>query len=129
MLHIPTLFISETETKGRGVFVGEDIPEGTIIEICPLLLIPPKDVPLIHQTVIHDYYFWCPDEDEWAFLPLGYGCLYNHSTTDHNAITEHDFEEKLLRIYAIKDIAAGNEILIDYNGGEKENMLWFEEQK
>ena len=127
MLHIPTLYISETEERGRGVFLAEDTAKGSLIEICPLILIPPKDIPKVDKTIIHDYYFWCPDQAGWAFLPLGYGCLYNHSS-EHNADTEHDFEDRLLRITARRDIKAGEELFITYTGGDKDNPLWFEEK-
>ena len=46
------LYIQETETKGRGVFCDETILEGQVIEICPVLVLPPKDRTLIDKSAL-----------------------------------------------------------------------------
>ena len=56
MLHIPGLYIANSSNRGRGVFTAQEIETGDLIEICPLLIIPKKDVSAIHKTVLHDYY-------------------------------------------------------------------------
>ncbi len=125
MLQIPGLYISVSPKRGRGVFVAVDIEVGSIIEICPYIFIPAKDVGVIHQTVLHDYYFLLPDSDGAVCLPLGYGCLYNHSSTP-NAEVHIDIAAKHLEIHCIEDIKGGDEILINYNGQDKQiDLLWF----
>ena len=124
MLHIPSLYLSEIDGKGRGVFIMEDLDPNNLIEICPLIIIPKKQVPVIHETILHDYYFLYNEEAGNACIPLGFGCLYNHSNNP-NARVAFDFDEKCIHIISIKSINSGDEILIDYTSGE-ERALWFE---
>lgn len=126
MLHIPSLYIADTESKGRGVFISEDIETDNLIEICPLIVIPKSDVDKIHQTILHDYYFIYQEEDGSICMPLGYGCLYNHSARP-NARVAYDFESQQIHIISTRKINAGDEILIDYRAGE-DRELWFEEK-
>jgi len=126
MLHVPSLYIAESSARGRGVFTAKVLDNENLIEICPLLIIPSEQVAAIHQTVIHDYYFLLPDSDGAACIPLGYGCLYNHSETP-NAEVRIDMENEQIEIHAIKNILAGTEIFIDYQDGDREfEEVWFE---
>lgn len=126
MLHIPGLFIAESRDRGRGVFTAQEVTAGDIIEICPVLLIPHKQVEVIHGTVLHDYYFIWPDGEGSAAILLGYGSLYNHSFTP-NAKVFFDVEQRSVEIRCLKGIAPGEEILINYREGEDEpDPLWFE---
>ena len=126
MLHVPSLYIAESLVRGRGVFIAENIDSESLIEICPLLIIPPEQVAAIHKTIIHDYYFLLPNSGGAACIPLGYGCLYNHSETP-NAEVRIDMENEQIEIHAIKNILAGAEIFIDYQDGDREfEEVWFE---
>jgi hypothetical protein len=78
MLHIPGLYISFSKKRGRGVFTAQDLNKGDLIEVCPLLVIPKKDVKTVHKTIIHDYYFLMKKPKGSACLALGYGSIYNH---------------------------------------------------
>lgn len=124
MLHIPGLYVAESEGRGRGVFTSIDISKGDIIEFCPLIIIPPNQKPLIDKTILHDYYFEWPEPKGATCLPLGYGCIYNHSITPNIEIVL-DIEGKTLQFHCLKATAAGSELLFDYTGGEEEE-LWFE---
>jgi len=127
-MKIPTLYIFESKLSGRGVFSTEDIPAGSVIEICPVILLPPDQVKAIESTELYDYYFqWTEDEQSCA-IALGYGSLYNHSFKP-NARYYTDFETNTLDIIALNDIPAGEEITFNYNG-EPDDMepVWFMEQ-
>jgi len=125
MLHIPSLYIAESPSRGRGVFTAETIGNESLIEICPLLIIPAQQVMTVHKTVFHDYYFLLPDSDGAACIPLGYGCLYNHSETP-NAEVRIDIKNEQIEIHALKNILAGAEIFIDYQDGDREfEEVWF----
>ena len=126
MLRILGLYISNSEERGRGVFTAQDLEEGDLIEICPILVVPVKDVAAIHKTILHDYYFLLENPKGAAFIALGYGSIYNHHLQP-NAIVTIDEEKQELEIHCCKKIEAGSEIFIDYTDGGKEDApLWFE---
>lgn len=123
-MQIPNLYIAQTD-YGRGVFTAAPIPAGSVIEVCNVILIPKAELPIIHKTVLHDYYFlWGQDMQQCA-LALGYGSLYNHAIHP-NANFILDLGQDTIDIEAIKDIAAGEEITINYHGAPgDEEKLWF----
>ncbi len=124
MQRIDSIYYGATESKGRGVFTAMDIPEKSLIEICPVILIPKDQIPLIDRTVIYHYYFIWKDGD--LALPLGYGCLYNHRETP-NAEVVYDHFALEIHIQSIREIKEGEEITIHYhNDPEFKGSLWFE---
>jgi hypothetical protein len=125
MQRIESLYIADTETKGRGVFTAANISKGDIIEVCPIIKIPRRELPIIHKTVLHDYYFlWGEDLEECA-IALGYGSIYNHALYP-NANFILDIENNTIDIEAIEDINAGEEITLNYHGEPgDESELWF----
>ncbi len=125
MHQIPGLYITESEHKGRGVFTSIDISEGDTIEICPVIQIPKAQLPIIHKTILHDYYFLWGEEMDECVIALGFGSLYNHEVHP-NANFILDFENNTIDIVAIKNISSGSEITLNYHGepGDEEK-LWF----
>ncbi|MEZ4909961.1 MAG: SET domain-containing protein-lysine N-methyltransferase [Saprospiraceae bacterium] len=121
-----TLYIKEIAGMGRGVFSKVPIIKGFIIEICPVIIIPKIEVPIIHKTLLHDYYFSWGENMDLAAIALGYGSLYNHSV-HANADFLLDFGEKTIEIMAIKDILPDTEITINYHGETGDaSPLWFD---
>ncbi len=119
------IFVAPSPLGGRGVFTSEDIPEGSLIEISPVIVLPARDIPHIHATKLHDYYFIWGKKDRKCAIVLGYGSIYNHSY-EPNAEYVPDYENKTLDFFALRDIKAGEEITVNYSGdpeGEKE--VWF----
>lgn len=125
MLQKPGLFVGYSEGKGRGVFTSESIKKGDLIEICHIIKIPKAELPIIHKSTLHDYYFlWGPDLDE-CVLALGLGSLYNHDVIG-NAEFILDFEKETIDFMAISDIEPGEEILVNYHGESgDESPLWW----
>lgn len=129
MLQHPGLYIMESATRGKGVFAGEPISEGDIIEVCHIIKIPKSELPIIHKTALHDYYFLWGENLEEAVIALGFGSLYNH-TVWSNADFILDLENETIDIVALRDIAAGEEITLNYHGESgDEEPLWFEIQQ
>ncbi len=95
---------------GRGVFAVRDIKDGALIEECPVIFIN-AHVPELDDYIIR----WGEEErdDDLLALPLGYGACYNHAD-DPNAYWDTDLERALMIVYAARDIAANEEILITY---------------
>lgn len=121
----PGLYIAHSDDKGRGVFTSHDIPAGELIEICPVIVIPRAELPVIHKTVMHDYYFLWGEDMEEAAIALGFGSLYNHAIHP-NADFILDMENLTIDIVATADIPAGAEITINYHGEAGDDTpLWF----
>ncbi len=120
------IYFGPSELHGKGVFAARDIQAGEIIEICPVLVFPKSELPHIRQTMLDDYYFDWGDDGAFFAVCLGYGSLYNH---DYHPNAEYgmDFAAETIDFYAVKDIPAGAEITVNYNG-EPGNMekVWFE---
>jgi hypothetical protein len=125
MLHVPGLYIASSEGRGRGVYTAKALQIGDLIEICPLIFIPKDQIELIDQTVLFQYYFLWPEDNHYACIALGYGSLYNHSNRP-NAKVVFDFQNEQIEIESLEDIEPGEEIFIDYTGGEKRSQLWFD---
>ena len=121
---LPHLYVAPSSRGGRGVFTSVALAAGEVIERAHVIVLSAADRQRIHTTKLHDYYFqW---DGEGAAIALGYGSLYNHSDAA-NAEFECDYEFKQLRFFAIKDIAAGDEITTNYRVGDKGATLWFEQ--
>ena len=123
---IPYLYIAASDIHDRGVFCATSIPEGSIIEICPVLKLPPEDMELLKKTTLYNYYFIWEEDEKSGGIALGYGSIYNHSYQP-NARYLVDFEALTLEIFAIRDIEAGEEITFNYNGDpDDQSKVWFE---
>jgi hypothetical protein len=107
----------------RGVFATCDISKGALIHEAPVIPYPNEEHEFIEKTVFADYVY------EYGInhtaLVLGYGSLFNHSY-EPNATYDINFTNHTFDYYAYKDIKAGEEILINYNGEvDNKEPLWF----
>ena len=119
----PGLYFAPSEKHRYGMFCTEDIATESIIEICPILIIPPHESASIKKGhILYEYYFeWL---DEQIAIAFGYGSLYNH---DHspNAVFDPDYPNEHIIFKAAMEIPAGSEILVDYHAGISKDKLWF----
>ena len=103
--------VKRVRGKGRGVFARRSIEAGEVIETCPVLVLPSGSIEDF-SAGIGAYVF------EWGrgklALALGYGSLYNHSYRPNARYV--DLAERTKLFTAIRDIAAGEEITVNYNG-------------
>ena len=104
--------------KGRGVVAERPFRAGETIERPPVIALPAGDTARIRATRLAGYYYeWGPDCKQ-AAIALGYGSLYNHSYEPNARFVFHEPEE-CLEFIALRDIAAGEEITINYNNLEE----------
>lgn len=123
---IPHLYIANSSIDDRGVFSTEPIPKGSIIELCPVIVVPKMEMEKIKETVLFNYYFDWEEKNESGAIALGYGSLFNHSYKP-NAEYQPDYDSSTLRFHAIKDIEVGEEITINYNGDpDNQEKVWFD---
>jgi len=119
------LEIRSNPIKGRGIFAGEPIAAGTLIEAAPVIIVPAEQCPLLDRTILHDYYFhWDgdPDGEGRGAVALGLVALCNHSRRP-NARVRRNLAQDTLDLVALSPIADGDEVTIDYNC-----PLWFQPQ-
>lgn len=67
--------VKKIPNKGRGIVATQDIAEGTVIEIAPVVTFPLqqiKPLPNLHETEIFKYYFVQPSEDDKSENQNGY---------------------------------------------------------
>ena len=125
MIEIRTSKLSDGELN-RGVFATRDITKGELIHQAPVLPYPNAEHEHIEKTLLADYAFEYGQNH--SALVLGYGMLFNHSYTP-NAAYDINFDNHTFDFYAYKDIKAGEEVLINYNGEvDNDDPLWFNEE-
>ena len=121
----PYIFFDKTKSKGRGVFTLEAILKGTIIEIAPVIVMTHKERKQLDKTLLHDYIFEWGEEREQCCMALGYVPVYNHAY-ESNCEYETDFDFGQIRITAMRNIAEGEELFINYNGEWNDpKPVWF----
>jgi uncharacterized protein len=124
-LRNPALFIADSDLGGRGVFTSAPIRKDEAIEICPVIVMKVGEMSVLDNTTLYDYYFLWGDEQDQCVIALGYGSLYNHFTPS-NADYGMDFDGQTIEIFAIRDIAAGEEVTINYHGDPFDaSPTWF----
>jgi uncharacterized protein len=124
----PYLYIAAAAGKGRGVFTRDRIAAGTVVEVAPVVVMEKADRVHLDKTLLHDYIFeWGPEKDQCC-MALGYIPLYNHSYTS-NCEYFMDFEEATIFVKTVRDIAAEEELTINYNGDWNDGAkVWFDDQ-
>jgi hypothetical protein len=95
--------------KGRGVYAARAHAPDEVIEECHVLLLPSKE---LRGKLSYYCFQW---SDEMSALLLGNGSLLNHSYAP-NAYVLFDRRGTMASVVARSSIAAGDEILINYNG-------------
>ncbi|UWX58423.1 SET domain-containing protein [Chlorobaculum sp. MV4-Y] len=104
------VFIGPSTVAGRGAFALTAIREGDIIERCPALEVTDKDI----GGELLNYVFYGSAEDR-RLIAMGYGMMFNHSSTPNVAYYREDGPTGAeLIIYALRDIAEGEEMYYNY---------------
>lgn len=115
----PLLRVTDLVGRGRGVIAAGPIAKGTLLEAAPVIRMRPQDR-VSRGHALFDYTFaWDqPPYDE--AIALGLVSLVNHSDRP-NATIRPDYASLALRLIALADVAAGQEIAFDYGVA-----LWFD---
>jgi SET domain-containing protein len=116
-MHSDAIKVKRIEGKGRGVFARRPIRKGEVIERVPVLVLSIEEVRNgSGWTGLAGYCF------EWGrgtvALALGYGSLYNHSYQPNARYDDVNPRTKVFS--ALRDIAKGEEITVNYNGEPKD---------
>lgn len=114
--------VASIDGKGRGLVAARDIARDTVILAEPVIVVrSPEEIRLIEeQTVLGTYSVgW---DGQAVCFPLGLTMLINHTRqpSRHNVTSEHDYGNDVIRVRAVRDIAAGEELLFDYEVDDAE---------
>jgi SET domain-containing protein len=114
--------VKNTEEYGRGIFATGNFKRGDFIESAPIIVVSKKEWEQMRGSILKNYVFrWGEDKA----IVLGYGALYNHSFSPNARYLSNE-NNLTIDFFAYKDIKAGEEILINYNGDPKDqSSLWF----
>jgi SET domain-containing protein len=115
-------YVADSPLGGRGVFAAEPIAAGEVVEVCPVLLVAPDEIEALEETSLRDHWYGWGDDGE-AAIAMGHGSFYNHADDPSVGYEVHDVLDALV-MRARRDVAAGEELTIDYTGGG-ETELWF----
>jgi len=116
--------VKRVKGKGRGVFARRLIRQGEMIERVPMLVLTAEEFEdRLAGTSLANYCF------AWSrgtmALALGYGSLYNHSFRPNARYDDVGPQTK--EFTAMRDIAPGEEIRVNYNGEPTSRAaVWFE---
>ena len=108
------------------MFATRRFDRGQVIERCPVLVLSSDDADATDDTALQPYLYEWGSDGESRALPLGYGAIYNHSL-EPNAWCEMDHEAGEMMVVALREIAPGEEILVNYNGEPEDRTGgWFD---
>jgi SET domain-containing protein len=122
----PALYVAVVKDRGRGVFTAEALAAQTVVERAPVIVMNAEARPLLDKTLLHDYIFEWGENGKSCGMALGYVSLYNHLYTS-NCEYEMNFRKAIITVRTVRDIAAGEELFINYNGDwNNEKKVWFD---
>jgi uncharacterized protein len=125
-MQLTGLYISDTQTIGRGVFTHEIIAADTIVEIAPVIVMSSTDRQHLDKTKLHDYIFEWGKNKEQCCMALGYIPIYNHSYRS-NCEYFMDYDDETIMVKTVREILPGEELTINYNGDwDDDKQLWFD---
>jgi SET domain-containing protein len=105
--------------KGRGVVATQDVPAGTEIVTCPVIVYGSTDAGRIGKTRLSDYNFRFGEHTQRSCIVLGVISLCNHADSPNAELVCRE-DEEAMTLVALRPIAAGEEICIKYR-----RPLWF----
>ncbi len=115
--------VFEDHDRGRGVRAIRNIQSGELIERSHVIVVPPEQWSKIETTILADYRFLWDDED--SAIALGFASLFNHSF-EPNARYYRVVAMREIHFFALRDIAAGEPITVNYNGDPDDvSPVWF----
>lgn len=123
---LPCVFIDKVKGRGRGVFTHQAIPDNTVVEIAPVIVMSAEDRKHIDSTLLHDYIFEWGETRQQCCMALGYVPMYNHAAPS-NCEYEMNFRKQIITVRTVRAIAAGEELFINYHGdADNTQPVWFE---
>jgi SET domain-containing protein len=111
---LPRLFVAKTPDRGKGVFTLDAIESGAVVEVAHVIVFTEAEWKSMASTNAYNYVYEWPEHARGAALACGYGSHFNHSADAHNLTHTNNYVEEFISYFALRDIAPGEELLIDY---------------
>lgn len=120
----PALVVRSSKTHGLGVYTREALPAGTVVERCAILESMVRRTPEHPRSAMDRYTFfsWKPYPDI-GFMPAGFGTMYNDAGRCCNVVHSLDMDRRCLTFTTVRDIEAGEELLMDYAQDSRPTIL------
>jgi SET domain-containing protein len=119
----PKIEVRKSTIHGIGVFAKKSIKANEVLEEDHFVILKNfQKLPPLLQEYIFGWTKDMPDAKSKAALVLGTGPLYN-SSPKPNASWETSVKRNRFIFYAVKNIKAGEEILIDYGSEYWESRI------
>lgn len=112
--------VREIVGKGRGIIATEDISQGTLLEVAPVVVFPAEQRTIVDQTELSKYYFVQPIEyaqtkSANGYIVFGLASLCNHTEEPNSYVNWIENEVGIWsHLIAKKDIKAGEEVTMFY---------------
>lgn len=113
--HATKLAVRRSPLHRWGVFATAPIAAHEVLEEAPYYCVPKAE---LQSSEAYSYYL----DEETSIFGGGMTGFYNHSPTP-NASHEIDPVNELMRHYALRDIAPGEELTIDYGEENAANFM------
>ena len=113
--HSNRVVVLPAGAKGRGVFAKGDFVKDEVIESAPVIVLGRDEGKTLMRTELGRYGFDLGRQR--VGVGLGYSSLYNHSRSNN---AEFDSSPEVIRIIAVRNIRAGEEITINYRATDLE---------
>jgi SET domain-containing protein len=118
--------VKGAKKMGRGMYTQYPIKAGAIIEVAPVVVMTADDRILLDKTALHDYIFEWGEKADRCCMALGLVPMYNHSY-EANCEYEMFFGKEVIAVKAMRDIEAGEQLFVNYNGDwDNKEKVWFE---
>ena len=116
----PNIFIAESDVHRWGVFTDDEISAFDVIQDAPYATFDNEE---IENSPTLERYSYASDGGsnvKDAVMGFGFAAMYNHST-EPNVAYVLDTANEVMRHYALRDIEAGEELVVDYGCGDDDD--------
>ena len=111
----PAMRVVRVPGKGRGVRAGRAIARGEVIDVAPVVILSAQEWELVEQTVLGQFVFGWDEAKGSVAVALGQASFLNHSYAP-NVASDKDLRGRCIVFSAVRDIARGEELTLNYNG-------------
>lgn len=119
----PALSVRLVPGRGRCVFAAQKIEKGVRVLADPIIFVPKVESQYTDASIVGRYVFEWNDDGDLCVV-LGLGSLINHGLPANVRLDSNE-DENTMDFYALRDIAAGEELVYDYGHDAHELATYY----